>query len=95
MARLKFGLKSITGTAPAWLQNATAVMGLVMVAKDYIINVPGASEEAKLLASGWFDYVTDIAQAAFALAVIFTAKRKSKPATDYPLKPLHRKIPHC
>lgn len=84
--KLSYGLKTkaVTGNPPKWLSMATAIVALLIVAKEQIIGkVPGVADTALEHISQWYDWLMNIAQVALALAVIFTGYNDDdKPDTD-------------
>lgn len=86
--KLRYGLSTgaLKGTPPKWLSMATAIVALLIVAKHQLIgDLPSGSEEFKLIVSAWYDYIMEVLQVIFALAVIFTGyDDDNKPDTDYP-----------
>lgn len=72
MKKLKFGLSQVNESAPKWVQNGTAIVALLIMAKHYLIGgIPNIDPELKELANGWFDYVMNTVQLAFAIVLIF------------------------
>lgn len=86
--KLRYGLtvKAIKGTPPKWLSTATAIVGILLVAKHQLIgDLPGAADTTKELASAWYDYIMSITQVLLSVLVIFTGyDDDDKPDTDYP-----------
>lgn len=77
--KLKFGLSQISSHPPQWLINTTAVLTLLIAAKHQLITgIPNLAEDAKLIATAWFDYILDIVQCLLAIAVIFSAEGNTK-----------------
>jgi|GEM_PF-6908033 len=75
--KLKFGLSQVNNHAPKWLINTTALITLLIVAKQGLVNeLPVLSAEAKVVTMAWVDYILDALQCVLAIAVIFSGEQK-------------------
>lgn len=43
--------------APAWVSTSTGIIGAIVGAKMILLNIPGTSEDIRIMAGQWFDYV--------------------------------------
>lgn len=55
--KFTFNVGNISKKPPAWMSSATAILGIIYGAKTILLNAPNTSEEMRMLAGNWFDYV--------------------------------------
>lgn len=69
-------LKNINKNSPVWLQNAVAILVLIIGAKFFLVNgLPGVDDGIKDIVGKWFDYVTSFSGLVLSISSIFSGKK--------------------